>query len=592
MSGLIEGYSQNIELYKQELKQVKSKLSQLVLLRTLEFIGGITLSYIMYSVNGFFFAGSIVLTLVLFAVLVKKHLKLREKRDFILNLININKNEIKALKGDFSMFNNGEKFIISEHNYSHDLDVFGERSLYQYVNRTILEEGSVKLSNWFNGINLNTDLHKQQSIIKGLTNKVKWRQEYQASGMLYGSSADENKSLKELVFNYKITFQKPIFRVLEIVLPIITTALFFCWGFGIIGFMPYFLYTLVPIGITAIFLKQTNKNYKDLDENTPALKKAQKLVKLIEDESFDDKVANLIHKLKQGEGASKSLMNLIKATENLEARNNPVGGILFNIFLLWDIKCQRKIENEIIKMKPNLDDWLETVSNIDALNSLGNFNFNHPEYTFPKLSEKEILNAQELGHPFLPKEDRVDNSFNTNDLGYFTIITGANMAGKSTFLRSVGVSLIMAKMGLPVCAKAYKFKDVELFTSMRTTDSLQDNESYFYTELKRLKLLVDKLKSREKLFIILDEILKGTNSKDKAQGSEKFIAKLVGLDAAGIIATHDLSLTNLSDKHATVNNLCFEVEFGQDDLIFDYKLKPGVCKNMNASFLMDKMGIT
>ena len=592
MEGLIEGYEHNIESHNQNIKLVKSNLTQLVFLRTVEFAAGILLSYFMFSVNGFLFAGSIIVTLVVFGILVKKHILLKEKRDFILNLIAINENEISALKGDFSMFNNGSKFIIPEHNYTHDLDVFGKRSIYQYTNRTILEEGSIKLSGWFNGENLPQDLIQQQSVINGLSTKVKWRQEYQASGMLHGSSSNENKSLKELLFNYKITFQKPIFKILEIVLPILTTVLFFCWGFGVIGFMPYFLYTLVPIGITAVFLKKTNKNYADLDKNLPALKKAQKLLELIENETFDDNVYQLIGEIKKGEGASKSLLKLIKATENLEARNNPVGGILFNIFLLWDIKCQRKIENEIIKIKPELEVWLEMLSQVDALNSLGNFHYNHPEYTFPKKSEDVILKANELGHPFLPKRDRVDNSFETNDFGHFTIITGANMAGKSTFLRSVGVSLIMAKMGMPVCAKEYEFKDIQLFTSMRTTDSLQDNESYFYTELKRLKILVDKLKKGEKLFIILDEILKGTNSKDKAKGSEKFIAKIVGLNAAGIIATHDLSLTNLSEKHSKINNLCFEVEFGESDLIFDYKLKPGVCKNMNASFLMDKMGIT
>ena len=202
------------------------------------------------------------------------------------------------------------------------------------------------------------------------------------------------------------------------------------------------------------------------------------------------------------------------------------------------------------------------------------------------------MDAKLLGHPLIDPETRVDNDMNLGKPGEFLIITGANMAGKSTFLRTVGVNLILAMNGAPVCAKSYEFVPIPLMTSVRATDSLEDHESYFYAELKRLKMLIDKLKEGKPIFIIVDEMLRGTNSRDKQVGSRKFIEQLIQLKGTGMIATHDLSLGTLADDYPKyARNKRFEVDITDNQLTFDYTLRDGISQNLNATFLMQQMGI-
>jgi len=246
-----------------------------------------------------------------------------------------------------------------------------------------------------------------------------------------------------------------------------------------------------------------------------------------------------------------------------------------------------------IKNRDNIKMWIEVIAQIDALESLSGYAYNNPEYVFPEIDDSSpVWIFKDSGHPLLNPENRVCNNFSIEDYGNFQIITGANMAGKSTFLRTVWVNLVFGMAGVPVCASYAKIYPVEIFTSMRTSDSLQKNESYFYAELKRLKELADILKNGEERFIILDEILKGTNSQDKQTGSRAFMEKLIEHKGSGIIATHDISLGELEMVHpGKIKNMCFEIEINGSEIFFDYKLYNGITKKMNASLLMKQMGI-
>jgi DNA mismatch repair ATPase MutS len=277
-----------------------------------------------------------------------------------------------------------------------------------------------------------------------------------------------------------------------------------------------------------------------------------------------------------------------------DQRNNMLVGIVANAFALRDLQLCYKIEAWIDTNQDQVAHWFDVIAFFDAQNSLGNFVFNHPDHCFPEIvSSKFVIDAQQLGHPLISKEKRVDNDFSIQGTNFF-IITGANMAGKSTFLRTVSLSIMMANIGLPVCAKSFDYSPIKLITSMRTSDSLTDDESYFFSELKRLKMIIESVQLTEKpgdYFIILDEILKGTNSTDKAIGSRKFVERLVKLGAMGIIATHDLSLCEISKDLSEVKNYYFDAEIIDNELHFDYTFKEGICKNMNASFLLKKMEI-
>ena len=259
--------------------------------------------------------------------------------------------------------------------------------------------------------------------------------------------------------------------------------------------------------------------------------------------------------------------------------------------MLWDIRQTYHVEQWISNYADKVEDWFDVVTFFDAYNTLGNFAYNHQVFTYPEITSENItINAKDLGHPLLLPEKRIDSDLELQEEQFF-IVTGANMAGKSTFLRTVALHIVMANVGLPVCAKDSKYKPIKLITSMRTTDSLTDDSSYFFSELTRLKFVVDTIEKDKNYFVILDEILKGTNSTDKAIGSRKFVEKLVKQNATGIIATHDLSLTEIEAELEGVKNYYFDAEIKNDELYFDYKLKKGVCQNMNASFLLKKMEI-
>ena len=211
---------------------------------------------------------------------------------------------------------------------------------------------------------------------------------------------------------------------------------------------------------------------------------------------------------------------------------------------------------------------------------------------FPKFSDDFSILAENASHPFIAKEQSIGNPININGWKHFNVITGANMAGKSTYLRTVGVNLILAMTGSAVFADKFVFQPVEIITGIKTSDSLQDGESYFFAELKRLKQIIVRLENGERLFIILDEILRGTNSADKQKGSLGLIKQLLSLNAAGIIATHDLALGKLIESFPeNISNKRFEVEITNNQLEFDYKIKDGISQNLNATFLMKKMGI-
>ena len=351
------------------------------------------------------------------------------------------------------------------------------------------------------------------------------------------------------------------------------------------------------LGITGLFLKKTSILYQNSNLAKDTFKQYHQLLLQIEKEEFiSDILKEKQEQIKtENKKASAIFNDFSKTLDAFDQRNNIIFGIFGNAFALWDIKQSYKIELWIEKYHNQVEKWFEVIAFFDAQNSLANYVFNHPKHSFPKITNNNdfTIKAKQLGHPLLNKEKRIDNDF-TIDSKEFFIITGANMAGKSTFLRTVSLSIVMANIGLPVCAKSFVYKPIHLITSMRTSDSLTDDESYFFSELKRLKFIVDAINPKtatKQYFIILDEILKGTNSKDKAIGSRKFVEKLVKSNSTGIIATHDLSLCEITNELPQVKNYYFDAEIINDELHFDYTFKDGICQNMNASFLLKKMEI-
>lgn len=581
-------YISNKANLEKEASVLKRKLINLGIFRFAVFLVTCVLIYLTFGSYPDVFIIAI-LGVLLFSFLVVKFINLKREKAIVDEKIKINKTEINVLNRDFHHLKDGKEFINPTHFYSNDIDLFGIGSFFQYVNRTATIDGKATLANAFTENKID-DIVEKQLAIKELSEKVKWRQHFSALANLVRV---KNKTgfISKWIINYKSVFPK-FLSTLQIVFSIISLVTIGLVSFGFISFNYLIIWFFIGLFITGRFLKKTNNLYAETDTIRDTFKQYHQLLNKIETEDFTAKNLVQHQKIIQSENkkASAIFKEFSKILDAFDQRSNIIISVVGNGLFLLEIYNARNVEKWIERYKNTVEKWFEVVAYFDAQNSLANFKFNHPKFIFPEISKtKEIIKSTNLGHPLLKVDKRVDNDFIIDDEQFF-IVTGANMAGKSTFLRTVSLSIVMANCGLPVCAENFTYSPIKLITSMRTTDSLTEDESYFYSELKRLKFIVDEIKDHH-YFIILDEILKGTNSKDKAIGSKKFVEKLTKSKSTGIIATHDVSLCELENEFPTIKNYYFDAEIINNELHFDYTLKNGICKNMNASFLLKKMEI-
>jgi len=365
---------------------------------------------------------------------------------------------------------------------------------------------------------------------------------------------------------------------------------------ALLGISNFFLWIAISIQwiMLVAFSKQVSFYFRYFGRKSALLEKYMALVELIGKTNFvAEKLIGLQNSVIHPQPAGKVFFELKKWIDRFEYRQNIIVAFLLNSLFLWDIRCVFHLGHWHQKHHREIAGWIDAIAAFDALVSFSGFPGNHPDFVYPEIAANDFtFRAEQLVHPLLLPEKRVGNDFSVSGWSKSVIITGANMAGKSTFLRTVGVNLILAEAGAPVCAKSMVFTPVQLFTNMRTTDSLQKEESYFFAELKRIKRVLELLEQGIPVFVILDEMLKGTNSIDKFNGSKELIKKLLLLPAVSLIATHDLKLSEMeADFPTQVANLCFEIRIENNEMIFDYKLSAGVTQTMNATFLMRKMGI-
>ncbi len=589
MESPLEFYTSEKITFETKVKNLKRKLA---LSSTLRLIVFLTIAFGIYFFlnNTTVLIPIIVVGIGVFVYLIFRHAILQDEKRLIEKLISINKKEIDVLNGHYLAFEAGEEYIDSSHFYSFDIDLFGKGSFFQYCNRTATSGGREKFVKTLINNDID-DIELKQEVIQELAKHPKWRQQFSAIASLV-KVQHSPKSIVNWIHNYTSVFSNRI-SILLILFPLVSLAVLLLVSFQMLPFKVLVFWFFAGLGISMLFLKKVNKIYETSGKAKDTFKQYHRLLHKVETIEFTSKVL----KDKQQDIQSKSLKASVifekfsKVLEALDQRNNMMVAVFLNSFLLWDIQQVVKIEKWIATYRDTVENWFDIISFFDAQNSLANFAFNHQNFAFPEISneKKNVIDAKNLGHPLLKSATRIDNDFVINNQHFF-IITGANMAGKSTFLRTVSLAIVMANMGLPVCAKSFKYSPIKLITSMRTTDSLTDDESYFFSELKRLKFIVDEIKDKD-YFIILDEILKGTNSTDKAIGSKKFVQKLVCSKSTGIIATHDLSLCEIEKDFPEIENFYFDAEIINNELNFDYKLKDGICKNMNASFLLKKMEI-
>ena len=588
-------YTERLSLTEGQLQQVKKQIFRISMLRLALFIAGIAGLYFFFNQTTLLII-CICLTFLPLFILVKIHNRFFIRKEWLETQARIIQEELQALSGDYSSFEDGKEYVNPEHPYSFDLDIFGRRSLFQSINRTCTFFGKNRLAKWLqNHLHEKTSIEKRQEMVREISEHTLFREQFRVAGLVHhGQSSDGEKiqawSQSPAQYLHAGWVKAFIWGVPVINSLLLITSLAGWTSFSWLG-LSFGIFLVLSFGIIkrATYIQETyGKQLKSLNGYA-------RLIALAKAENWKSAgMQELMERFNlNGQSPIQALQQLSKELDRLDLRNNQFLYVLLEGSIFFQLQEIVRIERWKARYGQHISKWLETVGELDALCSLGTFAYNHPQYTYPELTEKPFcFLATQMGHPLMPASQCVKNDATIPSRPFFLIITGANMAGKSTYLRTIGVNYLLACVGAPVCCKRLKLYPNQLITSLRTSDSLSDNESYFFAELKRLKRIIDLLNQGQQLFIILDEILKGTNSMDKQKGSFDLIRQFMQLKANGIIATHDLLLGSLIKQFPEeIRNYCFEADIKENELTFSYKPRERVAQNMNACFLMKKMGI-
>ena len=588
-------YRQRIEELSTLLKNQQKRKNLIGWTRLIVFVLTLILSYQSFVSFGFWGVVTIVAGLALLLYLVSMDVDNNQKISNTKTLLRINDEELEILQHNFHNRFDGNAFSTDQHQYANDLDIFGKASIFQWLNRTFTEHGRKKLAaDLLSPLPIEQILQRHHAV-KEIAPLLKWRQQMQAYAMQTIIQLQSEESTKKWVNEETKHFAHPAWKVFVWVYSIITLSSLVA---TIVGWMPaslfsslFFLYLFTSL----ILSRNTIKPYIVLSGIVKEINTLYLLVDWVEKQSFQSSfLQEMQRRIRSKDSAAAAEIRKLKIIlDRFDLRLNIVGLLFFNSFLLWDVRQMIALNRWRKRNKDLVPKWFEVVAEMEVLNSLATVHFNHPDWSYPSFSTQHFtLHVKELGHPLIIESSRVNNSFSLNGTAKVGIITGSNMAGKSTFLRSLGVNIVLAQIGSPVCAKAFELAPVQLMSSMRIADNLAENTSTFYAELKKLKTIIEAVNRHEKVFILLDEILRGTNSLDRHTGSVALIKQMIKQKAVAVIATHDVELAKLQQEYPdSIDNYHFDVQVEGEELYFDYKLKQGVCTSLNASILMKKIGI-
>jgi hypothetical protein len=568
------------------------------LLRLFTFIAGVLV--LIYLWSTFPFPVGLIGTLVFiigFGFLINWHLRLQRQLDHLKGLVRINQREQQLLQFDFqAVADNGKDFLDPTHENAIDLDLFGPYSFFHFANRSGTSIGRSRLAHFLlNPADKQVILDRQEAI-RELRDMLDWRQDYQASGQEAADDPAHLQFLQEWMKMPSLVKGDRLLLFLLFFTPLLGLTGFLAWIF----YLPWYgaLLFFIP---QIVVLRRTFEQVNDIHSRTGNAEKLLRHYALLcgQIEQLQPQSPHLQQQHQKfhrgGQTASTAIKKLSYLIAQLNVRYNAFA-IFLNLFGLWDLHWIYQLEKWKVRLEGDLQSWFDALAEFEALQSLATLAFNHPDWCFPEITDQQAITTRELGHPLLPGEVGIRNDFSMPAKDHIKLITGSNMAGKSTFLRTVGLNIVLAQSGSPVCAQHMQVPQLRVYSSMRTQDALHESTSSFFAELKRLKFIIEAVESEKPVshqpFFLLDEILKGTNSRDRHKGSRALIKQLLRANSAGLIATHDLELGDMeAASNGTIENLRMEVEIQDGQLYFDYKLKKGITQSFNATHLMQKMGI-
>ena len=592
MENKIKIYTDLKQKYLLLYKEINKKYNFVSTLRFSSIAIILCLIFFYFKTDNLNFIWTAIVIFFVFFLLVKWHDKISFKRKIYKTLKIINQEEINYLENNETPFENGIEYLPKNHDYAFDLDILGNKSLFHNLNRTASFIGKKTLAKNLLNIKLNNEILENQESIKELTLKIDFRQKIYS---LTRIKKDSEEIYQRLInWTSKKEINSFILKIISFVFPALFLFFFIMTFINENQFYSKIASLLFMVNLMIIgkYFKKIKKEIAGLSKINETIRNYSLIIEIIENEKFTSaKLIGLQKKLEYNSvKASVQINNLSSIVKQIESIHNPIGALFTNGFFLYHLHSYRTLVSWKNNFADQIPVWLNIIGEFEALNSFANFSFNNPSYCFPEINSEYKISFKELSHPLINKEIRVNNdvSFNENN---FIILTGSNMSGKSTFLRSLGINMVLAGVGAPICSTKANVHPLKVLVSMRLSDSLEENESYFFAEVKRLKEIMTKLE-KEKSFILLDEILRGTNSDDKRLGTIEVIKKMISKKAIGAIATHDLEVCKTTDLYPEILvNKNFEVEIIDNDLFFDYKLREGVCKNKSASFLMKKMKV-
>ncbi len=599
MENIKQSYLSRLETLKKQLSLYKKRRKKLGGARLVTFVAAILLFFIFLTINGWVASILAIVLLCGFIIATLKDLDNAKKLHFVEQLIQINTEELEALDGNYKAFGSGAVFKEDKHPYTGDLDIFGSHSIFRMLNRTTTFRSAQRLASWLKNPTDKKEIIQRQEAVKALASEVEWRQELRAVGRHENIHESDFDQILEWAKSHPETENLKKWNLLTRAAMIMTGIFILLGALHLASWQLLWISLIVHSWIVWKSGKVLLPHYELLSKTAHSLEALEQRLFLIGTKDFDNEHLQALQtgletESKHGEQkAYQAIQSLKKILERLDIRNNPLVHFPLNWVVFWDWHQFRQLTKMHQKIHESLLRWADIFVEVEVLCSVANLTYNQPHWEFPEITEEYFtLEATALGHPLILSGKRVCNDVTLEGKGKMMLITGSNMAGKSTFLRSIGVNVVLAMIGSPVCAEKMVLSPANVISSMRIADNLEENISTFYAELQKLEYIIKQAKKRGRNLLLMDEILRGTNSNDRHSGSRALIEQLLAVDAVGILATHDLALTDLEEKYPkNVDNYHFDVQVQNEDLFFDYVLKKGICTSMNASILMRKIGI-
>jgi len=596
---LIADYEQRAAFAKAQAAKKEKQINNYSLLRLGVFVIFLVVIYVSVDIESIalFLAATVILALA-FNWLIRQQNIFESDKKYYQSYDAVNHNELTLAQTRANIYDNGTAFINEKHYYTADLDIFGQASLFQLVNRAATPAGRQVLASWFDAPSAKSDILQRQQAIQELAQKHEWRLDLQAN-LLFALKQDQQQLpnlLAYLKMPVALTGEKWL-KIYGRIVPFLAIVAVVAAAFFIEGRYALALFLAFNNRLTSSKSEMIDKADLIAGRIGDGLKGYASVFKQIEEEEFVSELnSKLAQKIKQQEGkpVSYQINRLSQLINRLNQRLNLVMNFLLNAFLISSIRQVINIEEWKRANHQNLEAAFESIAGFEALISLASLHYNNPEWAMPQIAEGNgfTLVAQTIAHPLINEKLRVANSYELNDTRKIDIITGSNMAGKSTFLRTLGINTVLALAGAPVCAQSMQVSVVQLFSYMRIKDSLNESTSTFKAELDRLQMLLKAVEEQSNIFFLVDEMLRGTNSVDKYLGSKAVIERLISRQGVGLVATHDLQLAELEKQYPDyVRNFYFDIQVVNGEMLFDYKIKPGECKTFNASLLLEQIGI-